>query len=495
MTVTLYIEDTEIKLLTVSGRRVEKWGSLILEQGMVADGVIQDADQVAAKIRKLAQAQKTGGSVIVGLSGLNSIFRIITLPVLPKSLLDEAIVNEAARVIPVPLEQVYLAHQQIANEGGEVRYFLVAYPKSATDALIRTVNLAGLRIRSIDIAPLALARCVDAPQSIVVNNWLSSVDIAVVVSRVPEVVRSFNLAIESSSAEDRLQNIAEEISRTVTFYNTSHPEAPIAEGTPVLVSGELARDESHWPLLSADGKHPVKMLGTCFNTPESFETYHFMVNLGLATRDSGANTEFGSVISINALPQIYLPKKFNWANVILPIPAIVMIAGLYYGWTYIQNMKTTDDAIAAQAQSVQSQIIKQQSTLSAIKAQVAAVPSPTPIQNTTASLTSMLIDWNTQRVVSVESVKDAVFWATYEQMFDSSGNSTLQTITFSGNTLTITGTAVSEQIVFKYAADLRDADVLNRNSFSAVVVTDITEVPPLAPATVPTYNFTLTLVH
>src|SRR4030067_2168677 len=126
--VTLYIEDTDIKLLVTKGKkRVEKWASLLLEPSLVSDGVILDEDRVADSIKELLELQgvKTK-KVIVGLSGLNSIFRIISLPELPQALLPEAVKNEAARVIPLPLDRVYLSYQPIPAPEGGVRLFLVA---------------------------------------------------------------------------------------------------------------------------------------------------------------------------------------------------------------------------------------------------------------------------------------------------------------------------------------------------------------------------------
>ena len=141
--VTLYIEDTDIKLLVTKSRQIEKWASLLLEPGLVSDGVILDEDQVAQKIRELLKLQGVGEKrVIAALSGLNSIFRVISLPELPQAILLEAIKNEANRVIPMPLEQIYLGHQILPSPPGETRAFLVAFPRNATNALLKRQNAA-----------------------------------------------------------------------------------------------------------------------------------------------------------------------------------------------------------------------------------------------------------------------------------------------------------------------------------------------------------------
>ncbi len=117
--------------------------------------------------------------VTVALRGLNSIFRVISLPVLPPKMLPEAIINEASRVIPRPLEEVYLSHQVISSNQGETRIFLTAYPRTLTDTLMRTLSKAGLKTTVMDLAPLALARCVNEPRAVLVHAWLSNLDIVI----------------------------------------------------------------------------------------------------------------------------------------------------------------------------------------------------------------------------------------------------------------------------------------------------------------------------
>ena len=79
--VSLYIEDTEIKLLVTNGNQVEKWASLMLDAGLVSEGVILDENRVAESIKQIFKLQQVSEtSVEVGISGLNSVFRIISIP-------------------------------------------------------------------------------------------------------------------------------------------------------------------------------------------------------------------------------------------------------------------------------------------------------------------------------------------------------------------------------------------------------------------------------
>jgi len=50
---TLYFEDTGIKLLVARGRKAEQWQSVPLVPGLVTGGVIVDEAQVSEKIKEL----------------------------------------------------------------------------------------------------------------------------------------------------------------------------------------------------------------------------------------------------------------------------------------------------------------------------------------------------------------------------------------------------------------------------------------------------------
>ena len=125
-TITLFIEDTGIRLLVARGKQVEKWASAPLEPGLVKHGQIQDRTQVANQLKDLCRRTKIRDRrVILGLSEPGSIYRIVTLPKLPAAIMPEAIKREAERVIPFSLDEVYLAHQVIATSSEEMQVFLI----------------------------------------------------------------------------------------------------------------------------------------------------------------------------------------------------------------------------------------------------------------------------------------------------------------------------------------------------------------------------------
>jgi type IV pilus assembly protein PilM len=138
---TLFIRDTSIDVLVMKGMEVKKWASLPLEPGLASQGLIMDEAKVAERLKELFELAKVNAmGVIVGLSGIDSLYRLVSLPELPTAILPEAVKQEAGRIIPVPLDEVYLAYQPLPSSPGETRIFLAAFPRRKADALYRTLR-------------------------------------------------------------------------------------------------------------------------------------------------------------------------------------------------------------------------------------------------------------------------------------------------------------------------------------------------------------------
>ena len=144
-TVTIYIDDKSIRLMVFQGQKVSKWAELQLEPGLVKGAVIVQNIEIAARIKQLLidQDVKTK-KVILGYSGLHSLTRPLALPQLPQAMLAEAVAREARRVLPMPLDQLYLSWRSLPCPKGKVEAFIVASPRKVSDSLVQALHASGL---------------------------------------------------------------------------------------------------------------------------------------------------------------------------------------------------------------------------------------------------------------------------------------------------------------------------------------------------------------
>jgi len=459
--VTLYIDDTAIRLLVANGKRVEKWAHLPLEPGLVSEGVIVNEAEVAAKTKELLKAQQVKAQkVIAGLSGLHCLTRPITLPKLPKTLLPEAVKQEAERIMPVPLEQLYIAWQIIPSPGEEMQVFVAASPRNAIDTLIKTLHQANLDPYLIDLKPLALARVANKPTAIIVDIQPTEFDIVIMVDGVPQPVRSLSLPSKAPTLSEKLPTITEELERTIKFYNSTHPEKPLDSSIPIFVSGELAEETKACQTLTRELKHPVFPLTPPLECPDGSTPSQYMVNIGLALKEVSppkAEANF-SVVNLNALPQAYKPKPIPLTKIIIP-PGIIMAAiGLLFPLvTLVQDATAETASLHAQVATI-NQLIeqrqKQKQEISELEAKVGKVKaSRDKLYAVIDHIEDSRYEVNGNLDVTTSAMPDSV---------------DLTNVTHASNELTINGMAPNEAAVLEYATNLRAS-----GRFSPVIISSM----------------------
>ena len=501
--VTLFIEDNAVKLLVSKDRQVEKWAKLPLDPGLVSDGLILDENKVADKIRELFKLQKISArTVVVGLSGFNSVYRLISLPELPPEILPEAVLQEASRVVPTPMSEVYFSYQTMPSQATETLIFLAAYPRNTTDALLQTLKKAGLSVDFMDLAPLALSRTVDAPEAILVNAIAASLDIAIMMERIPQVIRSLSLPGEPQSLSERLTSIVEEVNRTIAFYNSGHRDKPLGANTPIFVSGDLAQAPETWQSLSGKEGHPVSVLPSPMQLLEGFDHSEFIVNIGLALKQLPLEKEGAifSLVNFNALPHVEKPKvkkKASPASILLPIVIVGGIVGAFYMYNLGRNIEASNDFLRSQLELVQSQIPGQQMVNTDLSEQIAEIePQIEPIKteadvlNTTSTNLQVglnQIDQELTRITNLTPEDVALVYASDDEITGYTSPISTAEIENEGSIAKISGKSQNIESIFKYARDLRGT-----GGFTDLVIASI---QAYGEGTLVGYNFEFILIE
>jgi len=462
--VTLYIDDTSLRLFVAKGKKAKQWADLPLEPGLVVDGVVVDEAKVATKIKELFEVQKVKVTrVIAGLSGLHCAFRMITVPRLPRAVLAEAVRQEAERVIPIPLEQLYLSWQIISTSKEEMVVFLAVFPQDAANSLIRTLHLAALDPYLIDLKPLALARLVGRPTAVIADVQASEVDIVVMVDRVPQVIRTLSLPGEAQSWQDRLPLIKEELDRTLKFYDSSHSANPLDTSAPVFVSGQLAEESEACASLANELERPVLPLSPPLQCPEGLPAGQYMVNIGLALKAVSlpwAKANF-MVVNLNALPEVYQPKPRSLTG-FLAVPGIVTVVGLLaFLFMLVQNTVADVASLRAELDTTNQLFIQRQVEMQRQMNDIAELEKKIgELVTARDTFSGVLNGFIRQRVELSDDLRVAM--RTLPVDVD------LSSLTGGNPGLTISGVAPSEEEIWLYAKNLRA-----NGRFSQVVVSSV----------------------
>jgi len=474
---TIYIDDSAIWVLTTKGRQAHKWVNMPLEPGLVKDGVILEEDAVANKVNQLWRSQKIGtGRVIAGISGINCLYRLLTLPELSRDLLPEAVMREAGRVLGIPLEQLYLSWQTLPSLRGEILVYLAASPKNSVDALISTLRKAGLNPYLMDLKPLALARTITEAIAIIIDLQPANFDIVVVADGIPQVARSLPLT-QQAPLEEKASVIKKELDRAITFYNSGHTDNPIEASVPLLVSGELTEQQDAWKALIGKQERPVQPLSLPMETPENFPPGQYVTNIGLALKEVLASEKGAiaySLVNFNALPEVYIPKARPISEVLF-IPTIVagIILVAFAAFFNITALAYTA-ALRNELASINQRIVSQQ-----VRAQdiIGLSQEISSLEETADVFTNMLHGLTTGRDEvngDLSKINESL----------KIGGINLESVNDDTKTITIDGLADREDAIFGYARDLRAS-----GRFAQVVITKMEETEEGK-----RLSFTLTLV-
>ena len=281
---TLNIEGSSIRLLTVKDKTVQKWGDMPLEPGLIKEGLILNPPGVGLVIRNLFVSQNAPKKdVIISLTGLRAIPRFLTMPKMSPHLLEEAIMREARREMPLPLEDLYLSWQVIGEVGNQQHIYLLGVPRDLLDAEVQALAAAGIQPSVMDLKPLALARAVNREQAVVADLELDSLDVIVVADYVPVIMRTFSLE-EGLGLEEKIERLADELTRTVKFYNDSHPESPFSPATTVYLTGALMGDRVPRNSFTRRVDYPVEVPDPPLEYSPDLPLAQYVVNMGLALK-------------------------------------------------------------------------------------------------------------------------------------------------------------------------------------------------------------------
>lgn len=286
-TVTVSVEERSLRLLTVKGGRVQKWGHVPLEPGLVENGLIRDPAQVGLALEALfgeQEAPRRGVITSLTVVGLGSASHIFDLPKMKPSLLEGAIGREAKRAMPVPVEELYLSHQVIGERGDMQQVYVLGVPRDLVDAHISAFQIAGIRPKAMDLKSFALVRAVNQRNAVIADLENESFHVIVVRDAIPDITRSAALRGEGLDLQQKARRLVEEVIRTIDFYNQRHSDRPLDPSAPVFLTGDLTAVPSVNKIIQAEMGYAVEVPKPPLAYPEALPLSQFMVNIGLALK-------------------------------------------------------------------------------------------------------------------------------------------------------------------------------------------------------------------
>jgi len=458
---TLYINDTSLRLMVTSGKRISKLADTPLDVSFGdVSAKVREAELVA-KIEQLFKTNKVKAKkVIVGLSGLHCLSRPIVLPQLPRAMLGEAVIREAQRVLPVPPEQLYITWQIISTTEEKIQAFMIAIPRHVADTLLSVMQKVGIKPYLMDIKPLALARLVKEATAIVIDVQSREFDIVIMAEGVPQPIRSITFPEEALSLPDKMSIVKDELKQTVQFYNSNNPENPIQSNVNIFVSGEADEPELYESLTDELG-YRVLPLSSPLKCPKQLDPSHHLVNIGLTLKE--LPKEAGPLLAnLNTLPEPYRPKPISMVKLVA-LPATALAIGLIILVSMtIQDAAANIDSVSSQLDSANFIIEQMQMKKKELLQNIETLEKELAAQQATQNVFINALDSIDRQGAAINN--DLV--ATVSNLVSGID---LSSIDHLGGELKIHGRSPSEVEILEYARNLDDSGRFNEVTIASIM--------------------------
>jgi len=176
--------------------------------------------------------------------------------------------------------------------------------------MVQTLEEAGIEPYIMDLKPLALARAANRGDALIVDLEPDCFDIVLVANGILIIIHTITPKGEGASLEDNIRRLTDELSKTVRFYNSSHPENLLGPSTPLLLTGELSSDATASKLVQAEIEYPVEPLVPPLEFPTDLPIALYAANMGLALKKMPQKTvSNGDAVRIHDIDLNVLPGK------------------------------------------------------------------------------------------------------------------------------------------------------------------------------------------
>jgi Tfp pilus assembly protein PilN len=158
-------------------------------------------------------------------------------------------------------------------------------------------------------------------------------DIVLIADGMPAIMHTISPRGPGATLEENIRKLADELLKTVEFYNNNHPQSPLSTTASLLVTGELSADVTTRELFSAEVGHPVEPLKPPLKLPPDLPAASFATNIGLALKKlpmkpatNGQSTYFRD-INLNILSGQFGIRK-SWIRLPLVLLFLAVLTGL-----------------------------------------------------------------------------------------------------------------------------------------------------------------------
>lgn len=283
--VAVVIEGPSFRIVHFRGKRILRWSVLPVDPKFLRGSTIVNTQAVGKVLKEaLRDLGLSNKGVVTALPGVGVTSRVISIPRVSVGEVPGFVAREARRTMAYSDDTSYLfwSHVKKAGDGGQ-RVLVVVVPKEPLASLMEAFRVAGKKLKVVDFKPLSLTRAVNEADAIVVNVESESIEIVIALDDVPVLHRGVFVPSDQMGEYARAR-VVDEVVRTITYYNSSHPDEPLATDLPIHLNGEAALAKGLTEAVSDATGHPVEGYKPVVVCPKGLPAPLFVTNMGLVLK-------------------------------------------------------------------------------------------------------------------------------------------------------------------------------------------------------------------
>jgi Tfp pilus assembly protein PilN len=443
---TLNIGAHSIKALSIHGTAISRHEAP-LQPGDVKNGLILQPETVGRTIKSLfSSAKLPNGRVICAINGLPFSYRLLTVPVLERPALDEAVIRTAKKEMSISTDEMYLSWQAYPAENNEWQVLVTGITRRPVDNFIKALSIAGVRPGILELPHLALAGLSPCKDAVIADFEKDCSNIVMLVGGVPRGMQMAPALAPGASLQDQVGQVADKLARMVDFYNNTHPHQLIKEPVRVFVTGEMLEDEKTAGFFQLPPGYTVEYLPAVKKYLSGWPVRQYAVNTGLLDLPQSNNP--CQLLNLESIIQSRRPRT-NVAGMLkkAAVP-VALVAGIsLLAVSYLSRANGLEDITTLQADFNRAETELAQKQAAAADARV--------VQEK--------IDAITSGVTAIESGREEIF-ASRQYTSDITAiiasmpeGLTVNSLEVSGGSISLEGTAAATAPVIQYAHNLETA--------------------------------------
>ncbi len=286
LSVGLTYEGGVLRILVCEGQKVVSWDAIPFDPRLVSGALVVEPYSLGRFINDAFDRRALPrGRVHCAVPAVGVISRVIEIPHITGRERSRSVKAEAMRALGVsPGRYFVYGHPLDESEDASV-VFVLAVPRETLRSIVDTMRAAGIVPRTVDLAPLALARGVGQSDAIILRLDPMGVDLVAVLDDVPLIVRSIAFGEQSLTLEEAQDAAIDLMSTELRRYEDVYVGSRIVQSVPVYLAGDLAGGLRLVDRVRTVTGHPLGRIAPLIDYPEDLPMTDYLVNIGLALKD------------------------------------------------------------------------------------------------------------------------------------------------------------------------------------------------------------------